>query len=337
MTPSEMFSIEQSMRIHIAGGLFFCDFLLPLFICWCPCSPNSKDATFLSAGSGNCPSLGNRRRTPMFWCWHCFMLFQNEVSRTRHRRFHIGKPFKCFQCSKPFRETWELLQHSHVDSAHHWFKCGTCFKAFRQRYELEDHMDTHMGKVKKKVNMHQCPSCPKTFVGLPSLKKHMTSHLGLGPYACAPFRRGFRTMAELNDHRTACPYMEQGIHFSHFPEVTTSCKTFKNPHGTQLRTYLSKRSKDNSHLESTGSPEDSGDSSTFQCHLCPEEFAGAEVLKDHLSNHVEEMPYKCSLCPKMFTRSIGLNAHLRFHESNRDFVLEARRVRKKVKRNVDLK
>ena len=105
-------------------------------------------------------------------CKNCPKCFRNSFNLKNHEIIHTGvKPFQCKTCSKAFYHSSDCKRHERTHTGEKPFQCKTCSKSFSQSGVLKIHKRTHTGEKPFK-----CKTCSKAFYQLSDYKRHETTH-----------------------------------------------------------------------------------------------------------------------------------------------------------------
>ncbi|XP_078474124.1 uncharacterized protein LOC144735556 [Lampetra planeri] len=93
---------------------------------------------------------------------------RRPVVHNERQRRHV-----CGECSKGFRQRYNLERHVRIHTGERPYVCTQCGKGFSQYYNLERHVLIHTGE-----KPHVCTQCGKGFSQIDTLKRHARMHTG---------------------------------------------------------------------------------------------------------------------------------------------------------------
>ncbi|XP_071055888.1 gastrula zinc finger protein XlCGF26.1-like [Onthophagus taurus] len=253
------------------------------------------------------------------------LLDQNELKQSEPEKQKIIKKPKrpkkstvyshmCHICGRCFANPHSLKTHCIIHTGVKNWVCELCGKRYTTLYSLNCHMCTHE-EVKLK---HQCTYCPRTFHGKVELENHLRIHTGERPFKCPICSKAFRLKSTMKTHyeRHACEN-DKGIR----RYTCSNCnKSFISD--ISLQRHVESKCHRNDQKESKDHDKESGEETTFPCHICKKEFRSERNLKSHLLRHTANRPFVCTVCYRNFREEATLEAHLRFHARPKPFQCE---------------
>lgn len=143
-------------------------------------------------------------------CEHCEVSFSTPSKLARHLTAHAGRrPYPCRLCPKSYLLSHHLTRHvrSHKDATG-TFKCFNCSKVFKNRSELVYHSAIHA------TQDLVCPLCKEGFGSINDVTAHIKSHTEGEQYACEFCDLIFTTDERLCDH-TAKEHADEYATYAH--------------------------------------------------------------------------------------------------------------------------
>ncbi|XP_026546564.1 zinc finger protein 436-like [Notechis scutatus] len=217
-------------------------------------------------------------------CLECGKCFRTSWEFSSHERTHMGeKLYKCMECGKTFAHSNTLTIHNRIHTGEKPYKCMECGKTFTQDSYLKRHKKIHTGE-----KSYECIECGKTFTHGSSLKSHKKLHTGEKPFKCMECGKTFAQDSNLKRHKK--------IHSGDKPFKCMECgKTFAQSGHLILHNMIHTGEK------------------PYKCMVCGKTFTQDSDLKRHKKIHTGEKPYKCMECGKTFTQSSSLRSHKMIH------------------------
>ncbi|XP_056681463.1 zinc finger protein 383-like [Monodelphis domestica] len=234
---------------------------------------------------------GSHPRGKPHKCRECGKAFRQSALLSKHLRVHSGdKPYACSDCGKAFSQTAHLRQHRRIHNQEKPFECNECGKAFRVSSSLTEHWRTHTGE-----KPYQCHECGKAFNRSTHLTQHQRIHTGEKPFACSECGKAFNRSTLLTQH--------QRIHTGKKPYACDECgKAFR----------VSSSLTEHRRIHTGEKP--------YACHECGKAFNCSKLLTQHQRIHTGEKPYECGQCGKAFNKSPNLTRHQRIHTGEKPYV-----------------
>ncbi|CAL1529989.1 unnamed protein product, partial [Lymnaea stagnalis] len=245
----------------------------------------------------------------------------------------------CATCGKHFRNEYHLRRHeiSHSEIRPH--SCHVCTKRFKQKAHLVGHMSVHerpqvqseSPAVRKKREVVKCPGrprksytekdlsckeCGKGFKTIYRLKRHEQSHTDIRPFSCKICGKGFKQTGHRNEHEANHEKGKKRF-LCNMCGVIFRCRSSFNNH-------IKSHGVEKLRLQQTKEPSDFLQTG-YDCPYCPEKFATAQALNNHLETHVEVkhrrhvQPYSCDVCKRAFTYRHNLLKHKLIHKAPEQF------------------
>lgn len=122
-------------------------------------------------------------------CHVCGKLFDKNIRRERHLRFHdaTGKPFECPTCKYRFATEGSMRRHEvkhsqvlanvkTIPTEPAQYSCTQCTASFSKQQSFASHMKTHKLANPIADGVFTCNRCPEKFVDSSEWRKHMMAH-----------------------------------------------------------------------------------------------------------------------------------------------------------------
>ncbi|XP_058028039.1 zinc finger protein 85-like [Ahaetulla prasina] len=272
-------------------------------------------------------SLGNKFLTSQkvidtkekpYKCLECGKCFRTSWQLTSHKMIHAGeKPYKCTECGKTFIDGNGLRSHKKIHSGDKQYKCMECGKTFTQSSGLRNHKKLHTGEKPFK-----CTECGKKFTHGSGLRSHRKLHTGEKPFKCMECGKTFAHRCNLISHKRSHtrekPYkcIECGKTFAHSSTLTSHkmIHTGEKPYKCMEcgKTFAQKRNLISHKMIHTGEK-------PYKCMECGKTFAHSSTLTSHKMIHTGEKPYKCVECGKIFAQKRNLISHKMIHTGEKSY------------------
>ncbi|KAL1505854.1 hypothetical protein ABEB36_005316 [Hypothenemus hampei] len=249
-----------------------------------------------------------------FQCDQCESKFFTKYDMIKHQQTHTDeKPFSCSICDKVFNRETLLRRHevTHVDTPK--YMCSHCEKVFLAKSDLNTHMRKH-----QKVRPFSCELCNKSFVFKQGLDRHMSSeHTGDKPYKCNYCEADFATPIRLTRHITThaglrpypCKICGRTFLLSHHLTRHMRSHFTKQPERVVGRhkcdiCSMSFRRKDSLINHSV-----IHSMVNLRCVICNTTFEDAKSVKEHITTHLQGLPFPCEKCDYSFDTEKQLIEH----------------------------
>ena len=274
-----------------------------------PTQANDETATSLSASEQNSAILSPRKskRNEILKCLCCDKEFRFPYELERHENTHsTERRYKC-ECGRTFQQKYNLKRHQAEHNAKDEHlqirKCDptTCTS---QRSALKDIMVSAHGrkltmKRIKNQELIKCEVCSKDFYTRRLLVKHLKSHSNDRPHTCEECGKNYKHKHHMMHHRT---YL---------------CKKTKDetiPEPEQARE--DSNSNADEQQKSAKLPQKNRDSNAvLKCQCCNKVFRYPHQLERHENTHSTEKRYKCE-CGKAFKQKYEVSRHrAKYHET----------------------
>ncbi|XP_066246558.1 zinc finger protein pita-like isoform X1 [Euwallacea similis] len=258
--------------------------------------------------------INSHQREKNFACSECNNKFFSKYDLANHLKVHSNeKPYECSVCEKRFSRESVLRRHEtiHTDAAR--FLCWQCDKSFVTKADLHDHIKRHL-----KSRPFPCTLCTKNFVFKQGLERHMTSeHEGEKAHKCNYCSASFNTPIRLTRHVTT--------HAGLRPYPCKVCgRTFLLSH--HLTRHMRSHYKQES-AETVGQHKCDLCSMSFRrkdslinhsvihsmvnlrCVICNTSFEDSAMVRDHITTHLQGLPFPCEKCDYSFDTEKQLIEH----------------------------
>ncbi|XP_050293295.1 zinc finger protein 2-like [Anthonomus grandis grandis] len=257
--------------------------------------------------------LVNHVKERNFACNLCDLMFFSRSDMIKHQQVHADtKPFKCSVCDKEFAREGVLRRHEQTHPETPNYVCQECGKTFLQETDLERHMSKH-----EKSRPFECQECDKSFVFKQGLERHInSSHKEAQHYKCNYCEAGFSTLIRLTRHIThhaglrpyPCRICGRTFLLSH--HLT---RHMKGHYGPQVDTLGRHRcdicSMSFKRMDSLLNHTAIHSMVNLKCVICDTSFETAQMVKEHITTHLHELPFPCEKCDYSFDTEKQLLAH----------------------------
>ena len=203
--------------------------------------------------------------------------------------------FKCVDCPKTYKNSYDLKMHRHrkhqcgPSKMDVYQKCEYCSKKYPKKYmslHLKDHVTNRI--------KFQCQQCDKGYYHKTKLLHHISvAHEGK-LLKCKECEKEYRSQKGLRQHMDS---VHKNIQY-----ICEFC-------GTILKTLDSYREHMAKH----------DGVNKFQCPKCTKVFVTSRTLGEHISNVHDEKKHVCSICGKAFAKSYRLLDHEKIKHKNERF------------------
>ncbi|XP_060526327.1 transcriptional repressor CTCF-like [Cylas formicarius] len=222
-------------------------------------------------------------------CVVCGRSFAREALLRRHEAVHGTAPkYMCGVCDRTYLSKPDLDEHARKHQKRRPFTCAMCDKSFVFKQGLERHMATHA-----QDKPHKCNYCDASFNTAIRLARHVTSHAGLRPYPCKICARTFLLSHHLTRHMRTHYAAEQGRK----PEETVG------QHKCDICSMSFKRKDSLINHSAIHSMVN------LVCVICNTSFETAQMVKEHITTHLQGLPFPCERCDYSFESSEQLEEH----------------------------
>uniref|UniRef100_A0A182JFT3 Uncharacterized protein n=1 Tax=Anopheles atroparvus TaxID=41427 RepID=A0A182JFT3_ANOAO len=218
-------------------------------------------------------------------CSLCGKHFTVPRNFTKHMRAHRNKDlqrYKCATCAKVFQTNTVLKRHQLVHLSDSPFKCPHCARGFNNDWNFKAHLRRH----KQQGRVYRCQRCDVEFANFLDWRNHMKEHF--------PEDQRYWTLQDV---------LPESLH-----DGTEYPKGCPEPGCTYMATTLRLMWV---HYR--------GHFKAFQCEHCPQKFATARYLRQHIELvHRGLRPHECTKCGKRFGYRHKLVEHLNMHDGVRN-------------------
>ncbi|XP_054744913.1 zinc finger protein weckle-like [Anastrepha obliqua] len=222
-----------------------------------------------------------------YYCSDCSLHFQRRGNFRVHMKKRHGmalEPLTCSQCSKSFKNIFDLNLHIKTHrplSEKRIFPCPQCDRKFSQKCYVANHIKF----VHEDIRPFICEECGEGTRTETTLREHMLIHTDLAPFECEICKKFFKKQSRLKSHM----------------QIHSSSKHICRECGLQLNT----RETLNRHMLVHS------DIMRHKCDYCGRAFKRAKTLKSHLILHSGLKPYTCDFCDKTFANGANCRTHKR--------------------------
>ncbi|XP_039535544.1 zinc finger protein 1035 isoform X2 [Pimephales promelas] len=269
-------------------------------------------------------------------CQVCWKTFRLRAQLKSHLRSHSDeKPFKCDNCGKAFKYTWNLNKHkreqcsqkivpheksSVPDSKFPKFKCPICPRIFKYSYNRTRHLreqclKEYTKKGKGKIGgKYRCPLCKDVFTMASNRNRHIKQTcVKLKLYTSKgngkkrkELEQVIKTKNEDKESTLPIPVQKASRYKCNFCPSVYSSKSGYYSHLAKHKLLLNAK-KAIKHKQSNGV--DLKSSSPTSQKPTSKESADKDASP----------PFSCRFCGKAFTLSDSFKKHLRLHKGNKPF------------------
>ncbi|XP_072536499.1 zinc finger protein 1035 isoform X2 [Salminus brasiliensis] len=281
-----------------------------------------------------------------FQCNMCGKGFISIFALRKHKHTHVTKrPHRCTKCHLRFTGSSQLAEHM-ITHRNENFPCDLCHETFSCKSSRAEHRKTHAEQEEElppllpPAEQASPPPPPPQQPSPPPATIQSYSSLNIGQqfmYRCGVCQLRFKDPEQLSEHGCSpaeerpysCPECNKHfLHGSHLKKHQLShqlsgprsfqCKschmrfTQRHQYLTHLRRH-SDEPPDSEIREKDKLPaaNDLDPDKIYKCPICPESFAQALELANHLSVH----SHMCSVCKKTFPSKQQLEEHEQCHLS----------------------
>lgn len=198
---------------------------------------------------------------PPHVCPECGQLISNLFSFREHLKYkcmHFSRiaPLTCPKCMSKFCYTPELKEHIISVHSETFIKCSICPMAFKASASYQaHHQNTHASEPEQKKEIYKCPLCDTVFHSIQQLMNHVDVHIGelkkgiSYAFRCSICFSIFAKRSQLVSHLGSSHHLDYVQHRCEFCDCV--CKTAHNLqthqraiHKVELKKFeLSKSSK----------------------------------------------------------------------------------------------
>lgn len=282
-------------------------------------------------------------------CHICGKSFKLRAQLKSHLISHSEeKPFKCENCKKDFKYSWNLNKHKkevclqrNVPSKKSLdpdllakYKCPICshlFKYFynRARHLREQCLKEYMRKGKGKIgDKYCCPLCKEKFTMSCNRNRHIKNTCTKLKLYTAKGKMRDKVKLEkdttTNDKDKELPSSQPVQYLARykctFCPATYSSKSGFYTHLAKHKLHANNKKaiKYNSKAvdlkSSSTESADSNESAPITCRFCGRVFTSLLILNKHLQIHKGNRPFRCLDCGKNFARHAHLMTHKNVHK-----------------------
>ena len=220
-----------------------------------------------------------------FKCDDCDKTFRDSFNWKRHQRVHTGVlPYKCDDCDKSFKDSSNLKQHQRLHTGVRPYKCDDFDKSFTRNNHLKQHQRFHTG-----VRQYKCVFCIKTFTRSETLKQHHFIHTKLKPFECEHCKVKFRhqTSSKRHNLNRKDKHSCQCIRFDRPIKPLDNVEKYQPPHSNEKLFYC-KLSNKNFQLINclVLHKQNLLKLKTFLFEACYKQFGLKLLLSKHKVNHI---------------------------------------------------
>ncbi|XP_030748910.1 zinc finger protein 774-like isoform X1 [Sitophilus oryzae] len=233
----------------------------------------------------------NHCQDKSFSCSVCLKLFSTEPLLTKHELTHCDK-FTCPHCDKNYGNQESLDNHMKKHDKKKAFVCTKCEKSFVFKQGLLRHLVIHNQDMPFK-----CTYCDDSFNSQFRLTRHITTHAGLRPYPCKVCGRTFLLSHHLTRHMRSHYAAGQGRKVE---ETILQHKCDICSMSFRRKDSLINHSAIHSMVN-------------LRCVICNTSFKSANAVKEHITTHLQGLPYPCENCDYSFESEEQLETHQLTH------------------------
>ncbi|KAA0703256.1 hypothetical protein E1301_Tti006947 [Triplophysa tibetana] len=282
-------------------------------------------------------------------CHICGKSFRLRAQLKSHLMSHSEeKPFKCENCEKDFKYSWNLTKHkreacpqstvpskksSDADSnLPAKFKCPICSHMFKYFYNRARHLREHclkeyMHKGKGKIgDKYWCPLCKEKYTLSGNRNRHIKNtciklklYTAKGKMKEKP-EKEITTNEKEEDLPLTQPIQNLARYKCPFCPATYSSKSGYYTHLAKHKLLANNKKAikfNNKAVDLKSSRTESAENNEntpITCRFCGRVFTSLLILDKHLQIHKGNRPFRCLDCGKNFARHAHLIAHKNVHK-----------------------